>query len=218
VGAREVPVGHPPRPPIPIVALDEAAMAAARERLPGDELAAWLAGVTASERPELRVRVLVPEALPGTGLSVGEVAAGVDRGRDLAARAAAVVVTVLAGGGAGDLATARRLAANAGRPLRALRRLGDFELTVLCGLALGAGEHGLGYVCDGLAATAAAAVAVGIEPDVGPRLLAARRPGEPADDALLERLGLEPLPNLETALRRLRGAAAVLSGWGRASP
>jgi nicotinate-nucleotide--dimethylbenzimidazole phosphoribosyltransferase len=35
-------------------------------------------------------------------------------------------------------------------PLDALRRLGGGELAVLCGLALGAGEHGLGYVCDGL--------------------------------------------------------------------
>jgi nicotinate-nucleotide--dimethylbenzimidazole phosphoribosyltransferase len=56
-------------------------------------------------------------------------------------------------------------------PLGALRRLGDAPIAVLCGVALGAGEHGLGCVCDGPAAAAGAAVAAAIEPDLGPRLL-----------------------------------------------
>jgi hypothetical protein len=43
---------------------------------------------------------------------------------------------------------------------------------VLCGVALGAGEHGLGCVCDGLAALAGAAVAAAIEPTLLPRLRA----------------------------------------------
>ena len=60
-------------------------------------------------------------------------------------------------------------------PLGALRRLGGGEIAVLCGLALGAGEQGLAYVCDGLVATAAAAVAVGVEPALRPRLLAGHR-------------------------------------------
>jgi nicotinate-nucleotide--dimethylbenzimidazole phosphoribosyltransferase len=75
-------------------------------------------------------------------------------------------------------------------PLGALRRLGDATPAVLCGVALGAGEHGLGCVCDGLAALAGAAVAAGIEPDLRPRLIAVRAPGDPAHAALLAHLGL----------------------------
>jgi nicotinate-nucleotide--dimethylbenzimidazole phosphoribosyltransferase len=61
---------------------------------------------------------------------------------------------------------------------------------LLCGLALGAGEHGLAYVCDGLIATAAAAVAAGIEPDLRPRLIAVRRPDDPAHEALVAHLAI----------------------------
>ena len=117
------------------------------------------------------------------------------------------------GPGADRAAVARALAlhgpelgAPAG-PLRALRRLGCGEIAVLCGLALGAGEHGLGYVCDGLATTAAAAVAVAVEPALRPRLLAAHRSPEPAHAALLDHLGLEPV--LDLGLRTGDGSGAV---------
>jgi nicotinate-nucleotide--dimethylbenzimidazole phosphoribosyltransferase len=312
-------------------ALDEAAMAAARARQaqlvkpPGslgrlEELAVWLAGVTGSERPVLRARVVVaaadhgvaaqdvsagPQALTGqmlrtlaadrgagpalagavgadlvpvdagvaggsdgidcvrlglgpsrdlsveAALSVGEVALAVDAGRDLAARAADDGVTVLAGGEIGVAGTtsatclaaaltgsdvaglvgpgtgldaagiAHRLAvcrralelhAGARRgPLHALRRLGGGDIAVLCGVALGAGEHGVGYVCDGLTATAAAAVAAGIEPGLRPRLLAGHRSPEPAHRALLDHLGLEPVLDLGLRVGEAGGAIAALA-------
>jgi nicotinate-nucleotide--dimethylbenzimidazole phosphoribosyltransferase len=96
-------------------------------------------------------------------------------------------------------------------PLGALRRLGGGEICVLAGLALGAGEHGLGYVCDGLIATAAAAIAVAVEPDLRPRLLAGHRSPEPAHDALLSHLGLEPVLDLGMRLGEGSGAAAALA-------
>ena len=96
-------------------------------------------------------------------------------------------------------------------PLHALRRLGGGEIAVLCGLALGAGEHGLGYVCDGLIATAAAAVAAGIEPDLRPRLLAGHRSPEPAHGVLLDHLGLEPVLDLGLRLGEGSGATAALA-------
>jgi nicotinate-nucleotide--dimethylbenzimidazole phosphoribosyltransferase len=40
-------------------------------------------------------------------------------------------------------------------------------------VALGAGEQGLGLVCDGLVATVATGVAVAVEPDLRDRVLAA---------------------------------------------
>ncbi len=96
-------------------------------------------------------------------------------------------------------------------PLGALRRLGGGDVAVLCGLALGAGEHGLAYVCDGLIATAAAAVAVAVEPDLRPRLLAGHRSPEPAHDALLAHLGLEPVLDLGMRLGEASGAVCALA-------
>jgi NaMN:DMB phosphoribosyltransferase len=120
-------------------------------------------------------------------LAVAQVAAAVDAGRDLAAAAAAdgIAVLVASASGAGDAggpphacasgaaaSLLAALAADESRPLRALRRHGDAQIATLCGIALGAGERGLGCVCDGIAAIAGAAVAAAIEPDLRPRLRA----------------------------------------------
>jgi nicotinate-nucleotide--dimethylbenzimidazole phosphoribosyltransferase len=100
-------------------------------------------------------------------------------------------------------------------PLGALRRVGGGDLAVLCGLALGAGEHGLAYVCDGLIATAAAALAVAVEPALHPRLLSGHRSPEPAHDALLAHLGLDPVLDLGMRLGEASGAVCALAvlGW-----
>ena len=87
---------------------------------------------------------------------------------------------------------------------------------MLCGLALGAGEHGLGYVCDGLIATAAAAVAAGIEPDLRPRLLAGHRSPSRPTRVLLEHLGLDPVLDLGLRLGEGSGATAALAVLGLA--
>ncbi|HEY3019078.1 MAG TPA: nicotinate-nucleotide--dimethylbenzimidazole phosphoribosyltransferase [Solirubrobacteraceae bacterium] len=196
--------------------LDERAAAAVRTR-GGSPLAVWLAGVTGDEHPGVRARVVVvgagAPAVPVAGVDVvvaeagpqaaatlttPEVAAGVDAGRELAAAAAGDGIAVLAGVSAAPAdALASWLTGGAPGPeirgpLGALRRLGGGELTVLTGLALGAGERGLGYVCEGLAASAAAGVAVAVEPDLRPRLLAGRPSAQPLHGALLERLGLAP--------------------------
>jgi nicotinate-nucleotide--dimethylbenzimidazole phosphoribosyltransferase len=96
-------------------------------------------------------------------------------------------------------------------PLDALQRLGGGELAVLTGLALGAGEHGLGYVCDGVIATAAAAIAVAFDPELRPRLIAGHRSPEPAHQLLLDHLGLEPVLDLGMRLGEASGAAAALA-------
>jgi nicotinate-nucleotide--dimethylbenzimidazole phosphoribosyltransferase len=275
VSARAAAGEHPPRPPIPIVPVDERARRAARERM-GDhgtlgELAAWLAGVTCSERPAARGRVVlasgrtgrdearsleraareleadvvladpgVPparEPSAGPALEVAEVAAAVDTGRELAARARREGITVLAGAapspGAILAATsiaaalsgrppagphaeraARALARHAGAihgPLGALRRLGDGDLALLCGVALGAGEQGLGFLCDGLTGTAAAAVAAAVEPDLRPRLLAARRPADPAHGDLLDHVGLPPAIGVAVRVEDGSGALAAIA-------
>lgn len=95
-------------------------------------------------------------------------------------------------------------------PMDLLRRLGGGELAVLCGLALGAGEHGLGLICDGVIATAAIAVAAELAPDLKPRLLAGHRSVEPAHEHLLSRLDLRPLIELDLRLGEGSGAATAL--------
>ena len=96
-------------------------------------------------------------------------------------------------------------------PLDILGRLGGGEIAVLAGLALGAGEHGLGYVTDGVIATAAAAVAVAHQPQLKPRLLAGHRSPEPAHTALLEHLQLQPVLDLGMRLGEASGAVAALA-------
>jgi nicotinate-nucleotide--dimethylbenzimidazole phosphoribosyltransferase len=71
-------------------------------------------------------------------------------------------------------------------------------------------------VCDGLIATAAAAVAAGIEPGLRPRLLAGHRSPEPAHGALLEHLGLGPVLDLGLRLGEGSGATAALAVLGLA--
>jgi nicotinate-nucleotide--dimethylbenzimidazole phosphoribosyltransferase len=96
-------------------------------------------------------------------------------------------------------------------PLDALASLGGGEIAVLTGLALGAGEHGLGYVTDGVIATAAAAIAVAIAPELRHRLQAGHRSPEPAHSALLEQLELEPILDLRMRLGEASGAVAALA-------
>jgi nicotinate-nucleotide--dimethylbenzimidazole phosphoribosyltransferase len=127
----------------------------------------------------------------------------------------------LAGPGTGlDEAGVRRKAAVIERalalhepssPLEALARVGGGEIAVLCGLALGAGEHGLGFVCDGLIATAAAAIATAMAPELRDRLLAGHRSPEPAHDRLLAHLELTPVLDLGMRLGEASGAVAALS-------
>jgi nicotinate-nucleotide--dimethylbenzimidazole phosphoribosyltransferase len=156
-------------------------------------------------------------------LTVAEVAQAVDEGRERAAQAAADGATVLVGrarDGVGlpalclaaaltgrdpaalvqdaptRTACERALARHpdAGRgPLHALRRLGTGDIAMLCGVALGAGERGLAYLCADFAATVGAAVATAIEPDLRPRLLAPAPSADPAHRALLESLALIPV-------------------------
>jgi nicotinate-nucleotide--dimethylbenzimidazole phosphoribosyltransferase len=98
-------------------------------------------------------------------------------------------------------------------PLHALRRLGSGDIALLCGVALGAGEHALAYLCADLPSTAAAAVAVAIEPALRPRVVVAQPSPVLVHRALLDHLALTPLADhggIPAALARMRRAAAML--------
>jgi nicotinate-nucleotide--dimethylbenzimidazole phosphoribosyltransferase len=188
-----------------------------------------------------RVVVLEGAAVPRV-LSVREVAAAVDAGRALAARSATGGVTVLASQVVGARATVSACALtvlltnrpasavsrggqvsaveatlerHAGAltgPLSALRRLGGGALARTCGVALGAGEHGLAFVADGLGATVAAALALRIQPSLAPRVRLAGHGSTPAEGALRDVLGLAALvdgpADATSALALLRRACA----------
>ncbi len=96
-------------------------------------------------------------------------------------------------------------------PLAALASLGGGEIALLTGLALGAGRYGLGYVCDGVIATAAAAIAAAVAPELKPRLVAGHLSPEPAHAQLLAHLDLNPILDLQMRLGEASGAAAALA-------
>jgi NaMN:DMB phosphoribosyltransferase len=195
------------------VPVDAAAAADAEARGLGPA-AVWLTAVGADpnaarvyevEAADLGTEPPIRAADPALGpaMSVGETALGVDAGRELAGRAraagATVILAALDGGERPALIAAALAETGEPRPLRALRRLGDGPIAVLCGAALGAGEHGLGFAATGAAALAGAAVAAGIEPDLRARLIAV---GDVADDAarmLVAHLGVLVVGSLDAS-------------------
>jgi nicotinate-nucleotide--dimethylbenzimidazole phosphoribosyltransferase len=235
VGARPLPVA-PEHARVPARPLDAAAMDEARAagRTEGAAWLAGCRGV-ARPAVRSRVVVLEGEAVPPV-LPVPEVAAAVDWGRALAARSAEGGVTVLAAEVVGHriaipacalaaLLTGRdpvtlarggqvraveqvleRHAGELGGPLSALRRLGGEAFARACGMALGAGEHGLAFVADGLGATVAAALALRIEPGLAPRVRTAGAGATAAEAALA-------LPPLLDGPAGATAALAALRRW-----
>ena len=94
-------------------------------------------------------------------------------------------------------------------PLGALARLGGFEIAALTGFYLGAAAAKTPVVLDGFIATAAALVAVALEPAVKDYLFASHVSQERGHRIQLEHLGLEPLFDLN--LRLGEGTGAVLA-------
>ncbi|MGH9460917.1 MAG: nicotinate-nucleotide--dimethylbenzimidazole phosphoribosyltransferase [Vicinamibacteria bacterium] len=125
------------------------------------------------------------------------------------------------GTGVDDGTLARKIATvekalNVNRPRRddpfdILRKVGGLEIAGLCGLCLGGAAHRLAVVTDGFIATAAAALAVGLSPDVADYLFAAHLSPEPGHRVLLDSLRLEPMLDLEMRLGEGTGAALAMN-------
>ena len=125
------------------------------------------------------------------------------------------------GAGAGDAAFGRKLRA-VGRALEVnapdpadgvglLAALGGFEIGVLAGVYLGAAAARTPAVMDGVISGAAALVAAAIAPGAAAYVVASHRSAEPGHDAVLGRLGLEPLLDLGMRLGEGSGAALGVS-------
>lgn len=94
-------------------------------------------------------------------------------------------------------------------PLEASAQLGGLEIAALTGFYLGAAATRTPVVLDGFITTAAALVAVALEPAVKDYLFAAHLSPEPGHRAQLTQLDLEPLFDL--GLRLGEGTGAVLA-------
>jgi len=95
-------------------------------------------------------------------------------------------------------------------PIDVLSKIGGLEIAGLAGLALGAAARRIPVVIDGFISTAAAAIAVAIEPRVKGFLFASHRSPEPGHDALLKFMGLEPFLELDMRLGEGTGAALAM--------
>jgi nicotinate-nucleotide--dimethylbenzimidazole phosphoribosyltransferase len=100
-------------------------------------------------------------------------------------------------------------AANSPLPLDVLRCVGGLEIAAMTGMVLGAARHRMVIVADGFISTAAAALAVAIEPKARGYLIAGHRSEEPGHKLLLDHLGLEPV--LTLGMRLGEGTGAVLA-------
>ena len=96
-------------------------------------------------------------------------------------------------------------------PLDILRCVGGFEIAAMAGMVLAASGHKLAVVVDGFISTAAAALAVAIEPKVLGYLIAGHRSQEPGHALLLEHLSLRPLLTLDMRLGEGTGAVLAMS-------
>jgi nicotinate-nucleotide--dimethylbenzimidazole phosphoribosyltransferase len=105
---------------------------------------------------------------------------------------------------AGSARTADRL-----DPTAALAEYGGFEIAMLVGAILRAGERRVCVVVDGVIVTAAAVLAVTMRPDCRAACVFAHRSAEPGHDAMLAHLGAAPL--LDLGLRLGEGTGAALA-------
>ena len=96
-----------------------------------------------------------------------------------------------------------------GDPWVMLASLGGPEVALLAGVTLGAAEHRVPVLLDGLVTSVAALLAVRAEPAVQAALIAGHLSRERAHHAVLTELGLEPL--LQLRMRSGEGVGACLA-------
>lgn len=97
-------------------------------------------------------------------------------------------------------------AADLNDPLEILRRLGGFEIAALTGAYISCAQHGITVLVDGYITTAAALLAVRIQPAVADWLVYAHRSAEPGHILMLNALKAETM--LELGMRLGEGSGA----------
>ncbi|WP_041522929.1 nicotinate-nucleotide--dimethylbenzimidazole phosphoribosyltransferase [Gilvimarinus agarilyticus] len=92
-------------------------------------------------------------------------------------------------------------------PAAILQRLGGFEIAALVGAYVGSAQRGVPVLVDGFISTAAAAVAVALQPTLAPWLVYGHLSNEAGHKLALEQLGATPLLALDMRLGEGSGAA-----------
>lgn len=95
--------------------------------------------------------------------------------------------------------------------LDVLAKVGGLEIAGLAGVVIGAASRRVGVVIDGFISTAAALIAVRLQPEVQPYLIAAHQSVECGHQALLRLLNLRPLLDLNMRLGEGTGAALAFN-------
>ena len=95
-------------------------------------------------------------------------------------------------------------------PIGVLAAVGGLEIGTLAGLILGGVAVRVPVVLDGFITGAAALLAASLSPSVADRLIASHRSVEPGHAVVLERLGLQPLLDLDLRLGEGTGAALAM--------
>ena len=96
-----------------------------------------------------------------------------------------------------------------GSPVEALQRVGGFEIAGMAGMIFGGACHGIPVVVDGFVASAAALVAIRMEPEVRSYLFFAHASAEKYHETFLRKEGINPLLSLN--MRLGEGTGAVLA-------
>jgi nicotinate-nucleotide--dimethylbenzimidazole phosphoribosyltransferase len=99
---------------------------------------------------------------------------------------------------------------NPENPLDVLAKVGGLEIAGIAGLVLGCAANRIPVVVDGFISTAGALIASEMHPDVKEYLFAAHQSVEIGHRFMLERLGAEPMLNLQMRLGEGTGAALAM--------
>lgn len=97
-----------------------------------------------------------------------------------------------------------------GKPLEVLRCLGGFEIAALAGAYISCAQEGIPALVDGYITTAAALVAIKLQPSVEDWLFFSHYSAEPGHRAMLDALQVKPLLDLGMRLGEGSGAAATV--------
>ncbi|WP_049721443.1 nicotinate-nucleotide--dimethylbenzimidazole phosphoribosyltransferase [Gilvimarinus polysaccharolyticus] len=92
-------------------------------------------------------------------------------------------------------------------PAALLRCLGGFEIAALVGAYIGSAQQGVPVLVDGFISTAAAAIAVALQPTLAPWLLYAHLSNESGHKLALNKLNVQPILALDMRLGEGSGAA-----------
>lgn len=95
-------------------------------------------------------------------------------------------------------------------PLEMLTSVGGFEIAALVGAYIRCGQQEVPVLVDGFITTAAALIAVRLNPSLQPWLLFSHQSAEPAHQALLKALEARPLLSLDMRLGEGSGAAVAV--------